>query len=103
MRWGKGSGRDGSYLLLAGFLPLRINLQLTFFSAAFIMLTLMSVCADLFSHSEHKQPLMCILSFSQPIWSSQVPQVLGRKGLFISSLIHGSLGRQGCSSSRASS
>lgn len=94
---------EGSYLLLAGFLPLRINLQLTFFSAAFILLTLMSVCADLFSHSKHKQRLMCILSFSQPIWSSQVPQVLGGRGLFISSLIHGSLGSQGWSSRRLSS
>lgn len=26
MRWGSGSRRDGSYLLLPGFLPLRINL-----------------------------------------------------------------------------
>lgn len=73
------------------------------FPAAFITLTLMSVRTDLFSHSEHKQRLMCILSFSQPIWSSQVPQVLGRKWLLIGSLIYSSLRSQANSCRRASS
>lgn len=59
------------------------------------MLTLMSVCADLVFHRKHKQLLMCILSFSQPIWSSQVPQVLGRRGLFSSSFNSWHLGESG--------
>lgn len=77
--------------------------SLQLFSAAFIMLALMSVCADLFFHCKHKQLLMCVLSFSQPIWSSQVPQVLGRKGLFSSTFNHGTLGSQEWSLMRASS